>query len=90
MNLMEQLARELAVAGTMTMTELEQALEEENQSACTRTARALARKAAEGGMDAIKLIRELTKTEGPEEEAAVEIRVIGALREDDEGVLGDE
>ena len=82
----ERLSRDVARAARMTLPELEQALQTgENCTVSRLTALSLAKKAAEGGMDAIKMIRELTKwhtaTEGPKAEtgdrqALVEIRVV--------------
>ena len=76
----ERLGREIKKAALMTLPELEAALaEEEGRTVAQLTALSLAKKAAEGGMDAVKMIRELTKGEpGREgqEPPAVEIRVV--------------
>lgn len=77
----ERLSRDVAKAARMTLPELEQALQEgENRSVSQLTALSLAKKAADGGMDAIKMIRELTKRvetkEAEECPALVEIRVV--------------
>jgi len=82
MNFTERLARDVARAARMTLPELEEALEKkENQTVSRLTALSLAKKAAEGGMDAVKMIRELTRLE-PEKKAAqspmVELRVVEA------------
>lgn len=83
MNFTERLARDVARAARMTLPELEEALEmRENQTVSRLTALSLAKKAAEGGMDAVKMIRELTRLE-PEKKAAaqtpmVELRVVEA------------
>lgn len=75
----ERLARDVAKAARMTLPQLEEALaESEGRTVSQLTALSLAKKAAEGGMDAIKMLRELTKWEGAragEEVPAVEIRV---------------
>lgn len=83
MNFTERLSRDVARAARMTLPELEEALEKkENQTVSRLTALSLAKKAAEGGMDAVKMIRELTRLE-PERKAAVqtpmvELRVVEA------------
>lgn len=79
MNFTEHLAREVARAAQMTLPELEEALAAgEGRTVGELTALSLARKAAEGGMDAVKLIRELSKGEQPKEQLPrVEIRVVG-------------
>ena len=82
MNFTERLARDVARAARMTLPELEEALEKkENQTVSRLTALSLAKKAAEGGMDAVKMIRELTRLE-PEKKSAqppmVELRVVEA------------
>lgn len=78
MNFTERLAQEIARAATMTLPELEQALESgQERTIGELTALSLAKKAAEGGMDAVKLIRELSKGEQPQSELpGVEIRVV--------------
>ena len=79
MNLLEILAKDFARAASMTMPQLEEALEaRENKTVSELTALCLAKKAAEGGMDAIKLMKELSRSE-PEEEGnrRFEIRIIG-------------
>lgn len=77
MNWMETLAQEMKRVSAMTRPELEAAYgEDKDRTVSELTALALARKAADGGMDAIKLMRELSREE-PEENAGVEIRVIG-------------
>lgn len=66
MNFTERLARDVAKAAKMKLPELEEALgNAENRTISQLTALSLAKKAAEGGMDAIKMIRELAKW-GPE------------------------
>jgi hypothetical protein len=79
MNFTEHLAREIARAAEMTLPELEEALAAgEGRTVGELTALSLAKKAAEGGMDAVKLIRELSKGEQPKEQLPqVEIRVVG-------------
>ena len=79
MNFTEHLAREVARAAQMTLPELEEAWAAgEGRTVGELTALSLARKAAEGGMDAVKLIRELSKGEQPKEQLPrVEIRVVG-------------
>ena len=83
MNFTERLAQEISRAASMTLPELEQALEAgQERTIGELTALSLAKKAAEGGMDAVKLIRELSKGEQPQGELpGVEIRV---LRETDD------
>lgn len=80
MNFTEHLAREIARAAEMTLPELEEALAAgEGRTVGELTALSLAKKAAEGGMDAVKLIRELSKGEQPKDQLPrVEIRVVGA------------
>ena len=80
MNFTERLSREVARAAAMTLPELEEALaQSEGRTVGELTALSLAKKAAEGGMDALKLIRELSKGEQPSGELPqVEIRVVGA------------
>lgn len=86
MNFTERLAKDVARAARMTLPELEEALEQkENQTVSRLTALSLAKKAAEGGMDAVKMIRELTRLE-PEKKLAVqpptvELRVVEAADE---------
>lgn len=83
MNFTERLAQEIARAASMTLPELEQALEAgQERTIGELTALSLAKKAAEGGMDAVKLIRELSKGEPQQSDfPGVEIRV---LRETDD------
>ncbi len=83
MNFTERLAKDVARAARMTLPELEEALANgENRTVSQLTALSLAKKAAEGGMDAVKMIRELSRWE-PEKKGAsepaplVELRVIG-------------
>lgn len=72
MNFTEQLARDVARAARMTLPELEEALANgENRTVSQLTALSLAKKAAEGGMDAVKMIRELSRFE-PEKKTAAE------------------
>ncbi len=80
MNFTECLSREVARAAAMTLPELEEALaQSEGRTVGELTALSLTKKAAEGGMDALKLIRELSKGEQPSGELPrVEIRVVGA------------
>ena len=74
----------------MTLPELEEALQNaENHTVSQLTALSLAKKAAEGGMDAIKMIRELSrfapekKEEREEPEVPlVELRVVGPREEE--------
>ncbi len=81
MNFTERLAKDVARAARMTLPELEEALENaENRTVSQLTALSLAKKAAEGGMDAVKMIRELTRLE-PEKKSEdapplVELRVL--------------
>lgn len=79
MNFTESLAKEVSRAASMTLPELEEALAAGQQRTIGElTALSLAKKAAEGGMDAVKLIRELSKGEQAAEELPrVEIRVVG-------------
>lgn len=83
----ERLARDVAKAARMTLPQLEEALAEgEDRTVSQLTALSLAKKAAEGGMDAVKMLRELTKWEGGKgkesaakeelQAPAVEIRVV--------------
>lgn len=78
MNLLKSISAELSKVSDLTLPELEDALENNLDCSVSRmTALSLAKRAAEGGMDAVKLIRELTR--GEEEQGAppaVEIRVI--------------
>lgn len=79
LNFTERLAREVSRAARMSLPELEQAMAEEGESSvCRRTALSLAKRAAEGGLDAVKMIRELSRSEpeGPKEAPVVEIRVV--------------
>ena len=79
LNFTERLAREVSRAARMSLPELELALEAEAESnVCRRTALSLAKRAAEGGLDAVKMIRELSRSEPEGEQGApvVEIRVI--------------
>lgn len=85
-NFTERLAKDVARAARMTLPELEEALEQkENQTVSRLTALSLAKKAAEGGMDAVKMIRELTRLEPEKKLAAqpptVELRVVEAADE---------
>lgn len=81
MNFSERLARDIARAARMTMAELDDAIASgENRTVSQLTAFSLARKAAEGGTDALKMIRELVKWEPDKTERAkkaptVELRV---------------
>ena len=79
MNLTECIAKEVSRAASMTLPELEEALESGQQRTVGElTALSLAKKAAEGGMDAVKMIRELAKGEqAPSDLPQVEIRVVG-------------
>ncbi len=81
----ERLSRDVARAARMTLPQLEQALaESDDRTVSQLTALSLAKKAAEGATDALKMIRELTKWEAtkgePTKEAAgktaVEFRVV--------------
>lgn len=80
MNFKDRLAFEIARAAELTLPELEEALaSEEPRTVGELTALSLAKKAAEGAMDAVKMIRELSKGESaPSELPQVEIRVVGA------------
>ena len=84
MNFTESLAKEVSRAASMTLPELEDALAAgQKRTIGELTALSLAKKAAEGGMDAVKLIRELSKGEQTSEELPrVEIRIVG-LSEDE-------
>lgn len=84
-NFTERLARDIARTARMTLPELEEALENaENRTVSQLTALSLAKKAAEGGMDAIKMIRELARWEPEKKEQKsagrevplVELRVV--------------
>ena len=78
MNFTDQLTKAVGRAAQMTLPELEQAIESsEKRTIAELTALSLARRAAEGGMDAIKLIRELAKgTENSDSVPRVEVSVI--------------
>ena len=85
MSLTEQLASGIAAASQMTLTQVEAALADgANRTVGELTALALVKKAAEGGMDAVKLMRDLSKTESSAELPRVEIRVIGPDEPEDE------
>ncbi len=79
MNFTECIAKEVSRAASMTLPELEEALESGQQRTIGElTALSLAKKAAEGGMDAVKMIRELAKGEQASGELPqVEIRIVG-------------
>ncbi|MBQ8600105.1 MAG: hypothetical protein IJ407_01815 [Clostridia bacterium] len=78
MNLNEQLIQGIAAASEMTLVQVEEALADgANRTLGELTALSLMKKAAEGGMDAVKLMRELSKNEHCAEFPRVEIRVIG-------------
>lgn len=84
MNLTDQLSQDLAQASSMTFAEVEAALEDRTTRTIGElTALSLAKKAAEGGMDAVKLMRDLAKTEAITDLPRVEIRVIGPEEEAD-------
>lgn len=76
--MLEMLAEDFARAAAMTMPELEAALEErESKSVSELTALSLAKRAAEGGMDAIKLLKELSLNDPSEESGrCFEIRIL--------------
>ncbi len=78
MNFTDQLTKAVGLAAQMTLPELEAAFESSEQRTIAElTALSLARRAAEGGMDAIKLIRELAKgTENTDSVPRVEVSVI--------------
>ncbi len=80
MNFTERLAKDIARAAKMTLPELEEALASgENRTVSQLTALSLAKKAAEGGMDAVKMIRELVRWEPEPKEGKpplVELRVV--------------
>jgi hypothetical protein len=78
MNFIECLAQEISRAAVMTLPELEAALAAaEGRTVGELAALSLAKKAAEGGMDALKLIRELSKGEQKDGEVPqVEFRII--------------
>ncbi|MBQ3084456.1 MAG: hypothetical protein IJC46_03275 [Clostridia bacterium] len=84
MNFTEELTKAIGLAARMTRPELEEAAENsEHRTIAELTALSLARRAAEGGMDAIKLIRELAKgTEQTEAVPRVEVSVIPPTNED--------
>ncbi len=80
MNLLEMLAEDFARAAAMTMPQLEAALEErESKTVSELTALSLAKRAAEGGMDAIKLMKELSRSDPEEVDSGhrFEIRIVG-------------
>ena len=79
MNFKDRLAFEISRAAAMTLPELEEALaSDQPRTVGELTALSLAKKAAEGAMDAVKLIRELSKGEAaPDALPSVEIRVLG-------------
>ncbi|MBQ7090252.1 MAG: hypothetical protein IJN82_03965 [Clostridia bacterium] len=78
MNFTDQLTKAVGRAARMTLPELEASLESSEKCTIAElTALSLARRAAEGGMDAIKLIRELAKgTEDTDSVPRVEVSVI--------------
>ena len=78
MNLLKSISAELSKVSDLSLPELTDALENDLDCSVSRmTALSLAKRAAEGGMDAVKLIRELTRGEEEQEGLpAVEIRVI--------------
>lgn len=78
MNLLKNISRELNQVSELSLPELIDALEHSDDCSVSRiTALTLAKRAAEGGMDAIKLIRELSRgEEEPQSLPAVEIRII--------------
>lgn len=80
MTFTEKLAKEVTKAARMTLPELEAAMAEgEHRTVAQLTALSLAKKAAEGGMDAVKMIRELTRLDPAKEDptvSAVEIRIV--------------
>ncbi len=77
MNLTEQLSKGIAEATQMTFAQVEEALaNRDGRTVGELTALALAKKAAEGGMDAVKLMRELSKYEEAAELPRIEIRVV--------------
>ena len=85
MNFTDRLASGIAKASEMTLSEVEASLaDSEDRTLGELTALSLAKKAAEGGMDAIKLIRDLYKNEPAAEVPAVEIRVLGPDEKADE------
>ncbi len=76
LNFTDRLARDVARAARMTLPELEEALQNaETRTVSQLTALSLAKKAAEGGMDAIKMIRELAKVLPEKKEEREEIEV---------------
>lgn len=78
MNLNEQLTKNIMDATAMTLSQVEEALANgAERTVGELTALSLAKKAAEGGMDAIKLMRDLSKGETVSELPLVELRVIG-------------
>lgn len=82
MNFTDRLAKGVTKASKMTFAQLEEALaDSQSRTIGELTALSLAKKAAEGGMDAVKLIRDLYKNEPEAEVPAVEIRVIGPEEE---------
>ncbi len=85
MNFTDRLASGIAEASEMTLEQVEASLADgAGRTLRELTALSLAKKAAEGGMDAIKLIRDLYKNEPAAEMPAVEIRVIGPEEQSDE------
>ncbi len=72
------LAEDFARAAAMTMPQLEEALEaRESKTVSELTALSLAKRAAEGGMDAIKLMKELSRNDPLEEnDRRFEIRIV--------------
>lgn len=79
MNFTECIAKEVSRAASMTLPELEEALENgQHRTVGELTALSLAKKAAEGAMDAVKMIRELAKGEQASSDLPqIEIRVVG-------------
>lgn len=79
MNFTECIAKEVSRAASMTLPELEEALAEgQHRTIGELTALSLAKKAAEGAMEAMKMIRELAKGEQATSDLPqIEIRIVG-------------
>ena len=77
MNLNERLTKSICDASAMTLSQVEEALANgAERTVGELTALSLVKKAAEGGMDAIKLMRDLCRNETVSELPVVERRVI--------------
>ena len=83
MNFPEIFIKEFTRAAKMRLSALEEALADtEHKKVGELIALSVARKAADGNMDAIKFLRDLSKTDSVREEAAPSV-AIRVVREDD-------